>query len=433
MFYDTARIYVKAGDGGNGVVSFRREKFVPEGGPDGGDGGQGGSIEFVVDEGLRTLVDFKYKRHYKAGRGQHGRGKKMHGRGGEDLVLRVPPGTVIKDADTGEVLIDLAKPGQQVTFVRGGRGGKGNSRFLSNKQRVPRIAEKGEPGPERWLLLELKLLADVGLLGFPNAGKSTLIARISAAKPKIADYPFTTLVPNLGVVSVEEGKSFVVADIPGLIEGAHQGVGLGHDFLRHLERTRVLIHLVDLSNLEHKPEEAFHIINRELALYDVELSSKPQVVVANKIDLPEARERLEGFVKALGPEISVFPISAATGEGVQALLFQIQGMLEKISVAEPASIPEVVWKETSYTPNEARFTVNLEEGIYVVAGLEVEKHVAMTNMENDEAVRRLQRIFRKMGIEDALREAGAKNGDEIRIGELEFDFVEPEMLYTPDA
>jgi GTP-binding protein len=424
MFYDTAKIYLKAGDGGDGVVSFRREKYVPEGGPNGGDGGRGGNIEFIVDEGLRTLVDFKYKRHYKAGRGQHGQGKNMHGKSGEDLILRVPPGTLIKDADTGELLADLTMPGQRIIAARGGRGGRGNARFLSNKQRAPRIAEKGEPGEERWLQLELKLLADVGLLGFPNAGKSTLISRISAAKPKIADYPFTTLSPNLGVVSVEEGKSFVVADIPGLIEGAHQGVGLGHDFLRHLERTRVLIHVIDLNSLEQEPIEAFRIINRELELYSPELSKKPQVVAANKIDVPEAKERLASLIEAFGPDIPVFPISAVTGEGVRDLLYKVQAMLEEIGPVEPEIVPETAWKETRYDPEKEPFTVTPEDGIYIVTGKEVERQVAMTDMANEEAVRRLARILRKMGVDDALREAGARDGDEVRIGDLIFDFVE---------
>lgn len=425
MFYDTAKIYVKAGDGGDGVISFRREKHVPEGGPDGGDGGKGGNVVFLVDEGLRTLVDFKYNRHYKAERGQHGRGKNMHGKGGEDLVIRVPPGTLVKDADTGEVLMDLIVPGTKVVVARGGRGGRGNARFLSNKHKAPRIAEKGEPGEERWLLLELKLLADVGLLGFPNAGKSTLISRISAAKPKIADYPFTTLTPNLGVVNLSEGNSFVVADIPGLIEGAHQGVGLGHDFLRHLERTRVLVHLVDLANWEYEPYEAYQIINRELELYSRELSQKPQIVAANKIDLPEAKERLEQLRQALEPDIPVFPISAVTGEGVQELLYKVANMLEEIGEVEPETYQEESFKETRYQGEQEPFTITAEDGIYIVRGAEVERQVAMTDLENEAAVRRLQRIFHRMGLDDALREAGARHGDEVRIGDLIFDFVEP--------
>lgn len=425
MFYDRARIHVKAGDGGNGIVSFRREKFVPEGGPDGGDGGQGGHIEFLVDEGLRTLVDFRYKRHYQGERGQHGSGKNKHGRGGENFVLRVPPGTLVKDGETEELLMDLVEPGTRVIIAHGGRGGRGNARFLSNKERAPRFAEKGEPGEERWLTLELKLLADVGLLGFPNAGKSTLISRISAAKPKIADYPFTTLTPNLGVVSMEEGKSFVVADVPGLIEGAHEGVGLGHDFLKHLERTRVLVHLVDLGSWEHEPMEAFNMINRELELYDPELRAKPQIVVANKMDLPETEERLEEFRQELGPETPVYPISAVTGEGIKELLFKIQGMLEEIEKPKPAVDSSLLWKETRFEGEGDDFTIVEEEGQFLVTGGQVERQVAMTNMENDEAVRRLQRFFRAIGLDDALREAGAQNGDEVRIGELVFDFVEP--------
>lgn len=425
MFYDTAKIYVKAGDGGDGVISFRREKHVPEGGPDGGDGGRGGNVVFLVDEGLRTLVDFKYNRHYKAERGQHGRGKNMHGKGGGDLIIRVPPGTLVKDADTGEVLMDLVVPGTTVIVAHGGRGGRGNARFLSNKHKAPRIAEKGEPGEERWLLLELKLLADVGLLGFPNAGKSTLISRISAARPKIADYPFTTLTPNLGVVYLSEGNSFVVADIPGLIEGAHQGVGLGHDFLRHLERTRVLIHLVDLANWEYEPYEAYKIINRELELYSRELSQKPQIVAANKIDLPEAKERLEQLRQALEPDVTVVPISAVTGEGVQELIYKVANMLEELGEPEPVAAPEVTFKETRYQGDKEPFTITVEEGIYIVRGADVERQVAMTDLENEEAVRRLQRIFHRMGLDDALREAGARHGDEVRIGDLIFDFVEP--------
>lgn len=425
MFYDTAKIYLKAGDGGDGCVSFRREKYVPEGGPNGGDGGRGGDIIFEVDEGLRTLVDFKYKRHYKAERGQHGQGKNMHGRDGEDLILRVPPGTLVKDGDTGQSLVDLVVPKSKTVVARGGRGGRGNARFLSNRQKAPLTREKGEQGEEKWLVLELKLLADVGLLGLPNAGKSTLIARVSAAKPKIADYPFTTLTPNLGVVSVEEGQSFVMADIPGLIEGAHEGVGLGHDFLKHLERTKVLIHLVDLSNWEYEPIRAFETINKELSLYSEELSKKPQVVAINKIDLPNAKEKLAEFKASLPKETPFFPISAVTGEGVETLLFKVQEMLLEIGEEEPVETTEVLWKETTYTPEKERFKISVEDGVYIVTGEEPERHVFMTDMENEEAVRRLQWIFQRIGLDDALRKAGAEDGDEVRIGSLTFDFVEP--------
>ncbi|MFA5535841.1 MAG: GTPase ObgE [Bacillota bacterium] len=428
MFFDTAKIYIKAGDGGDGCVSFRREKYVPEGGPNGGDGGRGGNIVFVVDEGLRTLVDFKYKRHYKAERGQHGQGKNRHGKDGEDLVLVLPPGTLVKDGDTGQILADLVLPGSKAILARGGRGGRGNARFLSNRQKAPLMREKGEPGEERWLELELKLLADVGLLGFPNAGKSTLIARVSAAKPKIADYPFTTLTPNLGVVSIEEGQSFVMADIPGLIEGAHQGVGLGHDFLKHLERTKLLIHLVDLGNWEHEPIRAFEAINQELALYSQELSNKPQLVAANKIDLPDGQKRFAEFKAQLPLETLLFPISAVTGEGIESLLYKVWEMLSEIREAEPAETDEPFWKETVYKPAKERFRIVIEDGTYVVSGDEPERHVFMTDMENEEAVRRLQWIFQKMGLDGALKEAGAKDGDEVKIGNLTFEFIEPSRL-----
>ncbi|MGI6553421.1 MAG: GTPase ObgE [Bacillota bacterium] len=420
MFHDYAKIYVKAGDGGNGVISFRREKYVPEGGPDGGDGGRGGDVILLADEGLRTLVDFKYKRHYKAGRGHHGRGKKMHGRSGEDLVLRVPVGTLVKDADTGALLADLVRHGQREIIARGGRGGRGNARFLSNRVKVPRLAEKGEPGEEKWLQLELKLLADVGLLGLPNAGKSTFLARVSAAKPKIADYPFTTLSPNLGVVSLEEGKSFVVADIPGLIEGAHQGAGLGHDFLKHLDRTKILIHLVDLSSEERDPAEAFAVINRELNLYSRELGKKPQIIAANKMDLPVSRERLESFRQKIGESLEIFPISAVTGEGIVSLLERVNRFLEELPAQEPET--DTFIRKTRYVPKEERFRIEVIDGIYFVKGREVEKHLAMTDLENEEAVRRFQKILEIMGVDDALRQAGAKTGDVVRIKDQEFEF-----------
>ncbi|MEW5899603.1 MAG: GTPase ObgE, partial [Bacillota bacterium] len=311
MFYDTAKIYVKAGDGGNGCVSFRREKYIPEGGPDGGDGGRGGNVVFRADEGLRTLVDFHYQRRYLAGRGQHGKGKNMHGRSGEDLVVRVPAGTVVRDAQSGMVLADLVRDGQEVVVARGGRGGRGNARFAGPKNKTPVFAEKGEPGEERWLELELKLLADVGLVGFPNAGKSTLISRVSRARPKIADYPFTTLVPNLGVVTLGEGVSFVIADIPGLIAGAHQGAGLGHRFLRHTERTRLLVHVIDVAGVEGRdPLEDFYVLNRELFLYNPLLAQKVQLIAANKIDLPGAGENLQRLQKTLGAQYEIFPLSA---------------------------------------------------------------------------------------------------------------------------
>lgn len=424
MFYDTARIHVKAGDGGNGVVAFRREKYVPEGGPSGGDGGNGGGVILVADEGLRTLVDFRYQRHYRAERGQHGQGKNMHGRRGDDLRIRVPIGTVIRDAESGELLADLVKPGQEALVARPGRGGRGNARFVSSTQRVPAFAEKGEPGEERWLMLELKVLADVGLIGFPNAGKSTLISRISAARPKIADYPFTTLVPNLGVVRLEEGRSFVVADIPGLIEGAHAGAGLGHQFLRHVERTRLLLHLVDIAGTEGRdPLEDVAIIRRELAQYSPELAARPQVLVANKLDVPGAAEKL-AQLKNRFPDDEVLAISALTGEGLSALITRVADLIDQLpSPAQLIPEPADVEKVTRVTEDEG-FAITQEDGIWVVRGKNLERLCATTDFNNDAAVRRFQNIMRKAGVDKALREAGITAGDTVRIRDIEFDWAD---------
>jgi GTP-binding protein len=425
MFYDRAKIYVKGGDGGNGIVAFRREKYIPEGGPCGGDGGKGGNVIMIADEGLRTLIDFKYKQHYKADRGQHGQGKGMHGKGAEDLILRVPLGTVVKNAETGEVIADLITHGQKAVVASGGRGGRGNARFVSPQNRVPDFAEKGEPGKEAWLLLELKLLADVGLVGFPNAGKSTLISRVSAAKPKIADYPFTTLTPNLGVVRMGEGNSFVIADIPGLIEGAHAGAGLGHHFLRHLERTKVLIHVLDMSEQpERTPWRDFEIINRELKAYKEKLGLRPQIVAANKMDLPGSEDRLKELIEKIGANYQIYPISAATGSGLELLMERAFQLVQEMESQLPEPVEEKEIRHVQILPEE-RFKISRnDEGIFVVSGEEVEKHVAMTDFENEAAVKRLQRIFKKMGLDQALREKGAKAGDVIQIKSLEFDFAD---------
>jgi GTP-binding protein len=415
MFYDHARIYVAGGDGGNGVVAFRREKYVPRGGPSGGDGGNGGNIILEADPGLRTLVDLKYKQHYRAARGEHGQGKNMHGRNAPDLVLRVPVGTVVRNEENEMLLADLVVPGQRVIIARGGQGGRGNARFSTARYQTPRFAEKGEPGETLVVQLELKLLADVGLIGYPNVGKSTLIAHISAARPKIADYPFTTLIPNLGVVQAgEEGKSFVVADIPGLIAGAHAGTGLGHEFLRHVERTRLLVHVLDLSGdfLEH-----FYTVTRELALYNPELAEKVQLVAANKMDLPEAANNWPLLQSKLGNQYELFPISAATGAGLDQLIFRIAALLDTLVVPVPAAIPEPV-----VAAPRPGFTVKHESGVYVVSGQEVERLCAMTDLDNPEAVLRLQRIFKKMGVDDRLRAEGVQEGDLVRIGKAEFEF-----------
>lgn len=424
MFYDQAKIYVKGGDGGAGAVAFRREKYVPEGGPSGGDGGRGANIIFVADEGLRTLVDFRYKRHYKAVRGEHGMGKNMHGKGGEDMAVRIPVGTIIKDADTGEILADLVEHGQQVVVAKGGRGGRGNARFMSNTNKAPTLAENGEPGEERYLVLELKLLADVGLVGFPNVGKSTIISRVSAAKPKIADYHFTTLVPNLGVVELEDGESFVMADIPGLIEGAHTGAGLGHDFLRHTERTRIILHVLDASGSEERdPLEDFRIIQEELRQYSQELASRPMLIVANKMDVPTAEENLNRLKEALGEEHKIFPVSAATGEGLKDLIYAIAQLLPEAPAPEIFVRQEELHKVTqAEAPN--RFELTREDGLFVITGKEIEKHVKMTLFDSEEGVYRFQNILKVMGIDNALRAEGIKEGDKVQIAGLEFEWQE---------
>lgn len=326
MFVDKAKIYVKAGDGGDGIISFRREKYVPNGGPAGGDGGRGADIIFRVDEGLRTLMDFRYQRHFKAPRGEKGRNKSQHGANAENMIVRIPPGTVILDEDSGEVLADLTRHGQQVVVARGGRGGRGNIRFATPNNPAPELAENGEEGEERYIVLELKVMADVGLVGFPSVGKSTLLSVVSAAKPKIGAYHFTTITPNLGVVGVGEGRSFVMADLPGLIEGAHEGIGLGHEFLRHVERTRIIIHVVDMSGSEGRdPFEDWVKINEELKLYNPVLAERPQIVAANKMDMPESEENLEQFmqkVREVQPDIEIMPISSLTRRGIQELLYR---------------------------------------------------------------------------------------------------------------
>lgn len=422
MFVDRAKIYVKGGDGGNGVVAFRREKFVPRGGPSGGDGGRGANVVLQVDANLSTLMDFKYKVHYKGKRGEHGQGSNKIGRSAEDLVIKVPPGTVVKDAETGEVLADLVEDGQTFVAARGGRGGRGNARFVSSVNRAPDFAEKGEPGEERWIILELKLIADVGLIGFPNAGKSTLLSRMTAARPKIADYPFTTLSPNLGVVDagLGEGSSFVLADIPGLIEGAHKGQGLGHEFLRHIERTRLLVHVLDLSGIERDPLEAFYAINDELEKYSENLLEKPQIVAANKMDLPEARENLEKVREVVAKEgYDIIPVSGATGEGIKELKKLISEKLSKIP--KPRTIEQV--KEYTVVEEEP-FKIEKSGDIFYVSGKRVERLVAMTDLDNDSAVKRLQRSFKRMGLDDALKESGVKEGDTVKIGDFEFYYVE---------
>ncbi len=420
MFYDEARIYVKAGDGGNGAVAFRREKYIPFGGPAGGDGGKGGDVILRVDPHMSTLYRYRRQRHFRAQRGQHGRGKNQHGARGKDLVLPVPPGTVVRDAETGEVLADLTEPGQTFVAARGGRGGRGNARFATPTNQAPRMAEKGEPGEERWLLLELKLLADVGLVGKPNAGKSTLLAAISAARPKIAPYPFTTLEPNLGVVVFDDYSSLVVADIPGLIEGASQGAGLGHEFLRHVERTRVLIHLLD--GLSPDPLADFRAINEELVAFDPRLGEKPQIVAFNKMDLPEVRERWPAVREALEREgWEVRAISALTGEGCRELLYRAAQIVAETPAA-PVVVPEVPVIRPTKDPRA--FTIEREGDGWRVRGEVIERVAARTRWGLEEAVQRFQRTLERLGITQALEEAGVREGDTVYIGDVELEWRE---------
>jgi GTP-binding protein len=415
VFFDEARIYVKGGDGGNGCVSFRREKYVPFGGPNGGKGGKGGDVYLAVDPHLNTLIHFKKRSHFKAQQGGHGRGKNQTGKQGKDLTIAVPPGTVAHDADTSQLLADLTQPGQRALVAQGGRGGRGNAAFATSTNQAPRLAENGEPGQERWLRLELKLIADVGIIGVPNAGKSTLLSVVSAARPKIAEYPFTTLQPNLGVVMVDN-RDFVLADIPGLIEGAHAGTGLGHQFLRHVERTRLLIHLLDGASAD--PLGDFEKINDELALFDPQLARKPQVVVLNKMDLPQAQElwpQIRRQMKKL--ELEAMSISAVTGRGVPALLQRVADLLDSLPKEEPVTEEAKVFRL-----EQEPFSIAREEDGWQVRGPEVERVVAMTNWEYDEAVMRFQRILEAMGISAALEEAGIQVGDTVRIGDTELEW-----------
>ncbi len=418
MPFDRAKIFVAAGKGGDGAVSFRREKFVPFGGPDGGDGGRGGSVYLVGDPALSTLVGYDRRRHFRAGNGGRGMGGNKHGAKGEDLRLPVPLGTVVR-TEAGELLADIVAPAQEVLVARGGRGGLGNTHFATATNQAPRIAQNGEPGEERWLLLELKLIADVGIIGFPNAGKSTLLARVSRAAPKIADYPFTTVVPNLGVVVVDH-DAFVVADIPGLIEGAHRGRGLGHEFLRHIERTKVLIHLLD--GQESDVRTAYEKVNEELALFNPALATKPQLVAINKIDLPEVGERL-GELRARLADVPwpVFAVSAATGEGVRELLLRAHALLKELRAREPAVVAAPA--EQVFRPLPARgVVVAREDGAWRVSSPRAERAVVMTDLANPEALRLLHRQLVRLGVVGALARAGAKVGDVVRIGRVELEW-----------
>lgn len=428
MFIDHIQIYIKAGNGGNGAVSFRREKYVAAGGPDGGDGGRGGNIVFRVDPGSNTLLAFRYKRKFTAENGGDGKAEKMHGKNGADTVILVPPGTLLRDPESGRILFDMSEADEFIA-CHGGRGGWGNRHFATPTRQIPRFAKSGTAGEEREVLLELKMIADVGLIGYPSVGKSSLLARISAAKPKIADYHFTTLSPNLGVVSLGEGRGFVAADIPGLIEGAADGVGLGHDFLRHVDRCRLLLHVVDIAATEGRdPIEDVRIINRELARYSPELAARPQILVANKCDmvLPDedpAVDAFRAFAKTIG--CKVYLISAVTGEGIPALLEAVQRALAdlppvKVYAAEISAEEEAA----AGAAGERETTVRRENGVYYVEGKWLYNFMGQINFDDYQSLSFFSRVLQKNGVIDLLRQNGAHDGDTVNIYDFEFDFVQ---------
>lgn len=425
-FIDKAKIYIEAGKGGDGVVAFRREAHVPKGGPAGGDGGKGGSIIFEATNSLTTLLDLRYNRQYKASPGQNGMPKKMHGSDALDYIIKVPVGTLIMNEETKEILADLTMDKQRAVIAKGGRGGRGNARFATSRNPAPMICERGEPGNKLDVICELKLLADVGLVGFPSVGKSTLLSVVSRAKPEIADYHFTTIVPNLGVVQAKDGRSFVMADLPGLIEGASQGKGLGHQFLRHIERCRVIVHVIDMGSVDGRdPYEDYVTINKELEQYQYRLLERTQIIVANKMDEEIAEENLKRFKEQIGEDVMVFPVSAIIHEGIDQVLYAVADALE----TAPTFLMEEEKEHTVlYTMNEADakpFTIHNEgNGMWNITGARIERMVAMTSLVSDDSIKRLAIKMRNLGIDDGLRAAGAQDGDSVRILDWEFEFVD---------
>jgi len=421
LLVDVARIKVKAGKGGNGIVSFRREKYIAAGGPDGGDGGKGADIIFRVDQSMSTLMDFRYKKSYNAKPGENGGPSNRTGRGAEDLVIKVPPGTIIKDINTGKAIADLTEDGEKFVVAKGGRGGRGNARFTTSTRQIPRFAEQGEDGEEREILLELKLIADVGLIGYPNVGKSTILSIMTSAKPKIADYHFTTLEPNLGVVMLDDGASFVLADIPGLIEGAHEGAGLGHQFLRHVERTRVLVHVLDVSGVEGRdPIEDFRTINSELKQFNEKLSIRRQIVAANKMDLPDAEEnfiKLKDKLTAEGYE--VFPICAAIDEGLKEVFYRVNELLKEI----PKEEEPIVEEELVYEAKDDSWNIRREGEIFVIEGDVIKRVIRKVNFDDTESLQYFQRAMNKLGISGKLEKMGIQEGDTVQIYDIEFEYV----------
>lgn len=423
MFIDRARIFVKAGDGGNGMSSFRREKFVPKGGPSGGDGGHGANIILEADKNINTLVDFRYRRQFKGSKGENGQSSNKYGRNAEDCLIKVPMGTTVIDEESGAQMADLVEDGQQYIVAKGGRGGRGNVHFQTSANRAPTFAEKGEPGEERWVRLELKVLADVGLLGYPSVGKSSIIRKVSSAKPDVAAYHFTTLTPVLGVVSVRPGESFIMADIPGLIEGAGEGVGLGHAFLRHVERSNILIHVLDAAGSEGRdPKEDFKAINAELKKYSEKLSKKKQLIALNKIDLiqdPKQLDELKTYFTDLGYE--VFPVNALSGEGLPALIERACYYVQNY-VPDPEAKDDVVLYEAK---KDVDFVISRgDDASYIITGPRIEKLVAMTNLDDEQSLRRFQKIWTYMGLDEKLKERGCKDGDEVVIGDQRFVYHE---------
>ena len=422
MFVDEVVLDVKAGSGGDGCTSFRREKYVSMGGPNGGNGGKGSSIIFKVDTNLRTLLDLKYMHEIKGKKGQNGMGKNMNGKNAEDVIIKVPEGTTVTDTETGLVLADLTKKGDEVVIAKGGRGGRGNTAFKTHNNTAPNFSENGEPGEERRIKVELKLLADVGLVGLPSVGKSTLISKISASKPKIAAYHFTTLVPNLGVVKTIDNRSFVVADLPGLIEGAHLGEGLGDKFLRHIERTRVIAHVIDMSGIEGRnPYDDFVTINNELENFDKKILKKPQIIIANKMDIASSKNNLEEFKKKV--DLPIYEISAINGEGLDKVLIALADILDKEEKVDLYSEDEFESHILYKFEEEKPFVIEKDNNVFVVHSDKIEKLFKMTKF-TDEGVRRFSNKLRRMGVDDKLKEMGAKEGDIVRILDFEFEFTE---------
>ena len=424
MFIDYAKIIVKAGDGGNGAISFRREKYVAAGGPDGGDGGKGGDIYFEVSPNMNTLVDFRYKKKFKAENGKNGEGGHRYGKSGEDLVVKVPIGTIVKDSETGRVMADLSEPNQKQLILSGGRGGKGNSHFATSTRQAPRFAQGGEKGEEKELILELKMLADVGLIGFPNVGKSTFLSVVTDATPKIADYHFTTLEPNLGVVKSDYGDSFVIADIPGIIEGASEGTGLGLKFLRHIERTRLLLHVIDVSGIEGRnPVEDFKTINEELKKYSEKLSKRKQIIVANKIDIMQDESLLNDLEKmAKENNIEIFKISGATGEGVKELLKRVTEVLKVLPKEDLVDVEDI--KKVYTLKDEDEFTITKDKDMYIVDGPAVQRIMRKVNLEDNESMYYFQKCLRELGVNEKLKEAGVKEGDTVKVVDWELEWYD---------